>query len=76
MNNTDHHLVQDLCGGQWRDLISDVKQTPSVAYVTFGWIKLHEFVEGSIDTRLHMTDKTHVGGSVFTDGGRLSSKCY
>lgn len=30
----------------------------------------------SIDTRLHITDEQHVGGSVFTDGGRLGSKYH
>lgn len=46
---------------------------PSVAYVTFGWRRFHEFTQRTPDTLLHVTDKQHVGGNVLTDGGRFGS---
>lgn len=55
------------------DKTVDKEPMPSVAYVTFGYQEFHEFVRRSIDTRLHFTDKLHVGGSVFADGSTLGS---
>ena len=55
---------------------SDVAHTPSVPYVTFDQRRSHEFVRRGTDTRLRITDKLHVGGSVFTHVSRFGSKYY
>lgn len=40
------------------------------------WRTSHLSFHMSTDTCLHVTDKLHVGGSVFTGGGSLASKYY
>ena len=70
-------MVHYICGqrncvtGSGETAPTDREPEPSVAYVTFDSRKFHEILVRGTDTHLRITDKLHVGGSVFTDGGRF-----